>query len=1089
MTVKTDDNKKVEKHLPRTNLAPTKNRGAIVQGKQLGYDHRIIEKKWRRIWSETGLYSPDFKKSTKKFYKRSLQNGKPFYNRSLQNGKPFYNLWMFPYPSAEGVHMGTIFSSTGSDVYGRFKRMNGYSVFQPIGFDSFGIHSENYALKIDENPKDTLKRTLPHFAEQFKMVGHEYDWTRTVTTSDPDYYRWTQWLFVQMFKAGLAYKKKAQVNWCPSCKTVLADEQVVTPAQAGKEPKNAKGEVIVNDAVLPADWRVCERCGTLVEKRDLEQWFFKITDYADKLLEGLEKINWPEKIKTAQRNWIGKSEGALIKFPVPNHNFEIEVFTTRPDTIYGATFLVVSPIYAKKYLLNYISFETKDSLTKYIDKHLSDQKEDLTLGKELNKEKTGINTHLTAVNPATNQNIPIFVSDYVLDEYGTGAIMAVPAHDERDFAFAKSFDLSVVKVIDQNIETHALLIKRSVREDFVEEVKKNGWYITDYQNWGYGVVVPKADDKKFIQMVQEYLKNEPWYVHSDGSSKVVIFKDKVFDMQTENDQAKDYARKLSIPEEQIDWDIKTNYLFCHDKPGKLVDSGRWNGFEYPKDFNKILFDIEKKGWGYRKSQYHLRDWLISRQRYWGPPIPMIFCSNCKSKGKSWFNGRVEKRESGSVEGGSVIASEAKQSQKYKTWDSAGYYPVPEPDLPVLLPDIRDFKPEGTGKGPLAKHPEFYETKCPGCAEKAVRETDVSDTFLDSAWYFLRYTSVGEKSSELEIGNWKLEIPWNREITRSWLPVDLYFGGAEHAVLHLMYARFVWKMLIDSGFVDKKLGYEPFPWFYAHGLMIKDGAKMSKSRGNVVNPDEYIEKFGADTLRLYLMFMGPMDGYPDFRDTGIEGMRKFVERIWTLFGDSNLITKNQEIAVKMHQTIKKVTEDMNEFKYNTAISAIMEYVNTLRASISNTQIPNSKRSEKSAIQKSSTKSDDSRKYFETLILLLAPFTPHLAEELWQRLGIRHKALGIRRKQNTSSYKFVISDSVHTQLWPSYDPKMVIEEKVVIPVQINGKLRATIEVDREKENDKEYVLSVSKANAKVQKWLAGKEIKKEIYIQGRLVNFVV
>ncbi|KKR11177.1 MAG: Leucine-tRNA ligase [Candidatus Woesebacteria bacterium GW2011_GWA1_39_21] len=902
------------------------------------YNHNAIEKKWQQNWSKIGLYTPNL--------------------NDLKN--KFYNLWMFPYPSAEGLHAGHAFASTGSDVIGRYMYMNGKNVFQPIGYDSFGIHSENFALKINDHPAKMIARTTKHYEQQMRSLGHAYDWNRTVTTSDSDYYRWTQWLFTQMFKAGLAYKKKAQVNWCPSCKTVLADEQVVTPAQAGKEPKSSEGETLK----IAEGMQVCERCGTLVERKDLEQWFFKITDYANKLLEGLEKINWPEKIKTAQRNWIGRKEWIDIKYPIDGLDEEIVVSTTRPDTNFGATFIVMSPEhpFVARILTSEIKVgdKIKDNISKYVEdtKSKSDA-ERISEG----REKTGIFTNVYAINNLNGNKMPIYITDFVLISVGTGVVVGVPGHDKRDFEFAKKFNLPIKRVV----------------------VGKDG----------------DVSEIKRIEQVQE-------------------------------------------------------------EEGTIINSEFLNGLDVHKATKKIMDYLEDKGWGKRVVRYHLRDWLISRQRYWGPPIPMVYCQVCAKNGQSWFTQERDRK--------TEVKMDLKSMEGWPAsniCDSfAGWYPVLESDLPVSLPNIKDFKPEGTGKGPLAKHPEFYEVECPGCGKKAVRETDVSDTFLDSAWYFLRYPSVGLKQKFAK----NQELPWDPQITNDWLPVDLYFGGAEHAVLHLMYARFVWKMLVDNGFVDKSLGYEPFPWFYAHGLMIKDGAKMSKSRGNVVNPDEYVEKYGADTLRLYLMFMGPMDGYPDFRDTGIEGMHKFVERIWAIFQNSQQFSKDQQITIKMHQTIKKVTEDIQLFKYNTAISAIMEYVNVLKVQTQNSIIKSQNHKLKSKDEDIADWVSVSSQYLKTLALLLAPFTPHLAEEVWQQMNPG-------------------SGSIHKQKWPSYDPKLVVEQKLTIPVQINGKLRATIEIDREKENDKDYVLSVSKGNKKIQKWLGQQKLKKEIYVPGRLVNFVI
>ena len=769
------------------------------------YDIGAVESRWQREWEKAKLYFPSVEKAK----------------------KPFYNLWMFPYPSAEGLHAGHAFSSTGSDIYGRFMRMQGKDVFQPIGYDSFGIHSENFALKIGEHPQTMLARTTKNYEKQLRSLGHGYDWTRTVTTSDPDYYKWTQWLFVELFKAGLAYRAKSSVNWCPSCKTVLADEQVVSGS--------------------------CERCESPVEKKELEQWFFRITEYAERLLANLEKIDWPEKIKTAQRNWIGKSEGMLVKFKIDGTEAEIEVFTTRPDTLNAVTFLATSKLY-----------------------------------KEGDREKIGKFSGKYAVDPLSGRKLPIWDTNYVAPDYGTGVIMGVPAHDERDMDFAKKYGLDIVK--------------------------------------------------------------------------------------------------------------------------KEPDKSLWK-------------KIEKEGWGKPHINYHLRDWLISRQRYWGPPIPMIYCEKCEKEGKG------ERAE------------------------MPGWYAADEKDLPVKLPFVEDYQPRGTGVSPLASDPNFYRVTCPGCGGKARRETDVSDTFLDSSWYFLRYPSTRSARSG--------QLPFDPEITKKWLPVNLYFGGAEHAVLHLMYARFITMFLDDI----KKVGFEePFPRFFAHGLMIKDGAKMSKSRGNVVNPDQYVEKYGADAFRLYLMFIGPMDGSPDFRDTGMEGMRRFTERVWRLFSqysDVVLVEEkdSREVLNKMHQTIKKVTEDIQNFRYNTAISAMMEFVNLLY----NKTEANIKRAH------GGIRCAEWDEALRTLALLFAPFAPHLAEEVWvEGLGQEF--------------------SIHTAPWPKYNPAFLEVREIEMVVQVDGKLRTTLVIPADEAKKEEKVVKLAKSDAKVAKWL-GKGAKKTVFVPGRLINFVI
>ncbi|MBI2103949.1 leucine--tRNA ligase [Candidatus Woesebacteria bacterium] len=902
------------------------------------YNHKLVENKWSKRWLRDKLYEPDIAKPRKKFY----------------------NLMMFPYPSAEGLHAGNMFAFTGSDVYGRTKRMQGYDVFEPIGLDGFGIHSENYAIKTGKSPQEHAITSERNYYRQLREIGNGFDWSHTLETYDPDYYQWTQWLFIQMFKAGLAYRKAAEVNFCPSCKTVLADEQVING--------------------------VCERCGTIVTRKKLEQWFFKITKYADRLLSNLDKINWSEKIKIAQRTWIGKKEGVSITYNITGTDLTIKCWTSRPDTNFGATFIVLSP--NNPIIDRITTSENKKVVGEYIKDSLKKSKEDKTE----TRKKTGVFTGSFAINPLTKKQMPIYVADYVLGEVGTGAVVGVPGHDRRDFEFAAQFGLPIERVV-------------------------------------VGADKDMSDIKSIEQVVE--------------------------------------------------------------RDGKVINSGFLDGLTTRAAIAKIISYVEKKGWGKRETHYHLRDWLISRQRYWGPPIPMIYCKACAEAGRSWVNSKHEARNNKQTQN-----SKNKNSKSFEFRNSdfgfpasmVGWWPVPESDLPVKLPEIKDYLPKGAGSGPLADHPEFYLTKCPECGQEARRETDVSDTFLDSSWYFLRYPSVNV-NSKFQIPNPKqiqnsnkqnpkslefrvsgLEFPWDRKITRQWLPVDLYFGGAEHAVLHLMYARFVTMVLSDLGY----LGFEePFTRFFAHGLMIKDGAKMSKSRGNVVNPDEYINKYGADTLRLYLMFIGPMDSMMDFRDTGIEGMRRFVERVWSLFADHKDVVLEREedayeIMVKMHQIIKKVTSDMENFRYNTAISAIMEYVNALRA-----QIPNSKSqiSNKSKIQntKPKTSSLEWKQALINLAKLLAPFAPFMAEEIWRQI-LQQKG------------------SIHISNWPKFDEKLTLERSITIIVQIDGKVRANLLLPDSQAKDKNAVVKLAKSEEKVANRLKGRSIRQEVFIPGKVVNFV-
>ena len=819
-----------------------------MQNKKV-YNPKDIEEKWQKVWDEKKIYSLDLKGA----------------------GKPFYNLMMFPYPSAEGLHVGNTYAFVGADIFGRFTRMQGFDVFEPIGLDGFGIHSENYALKVGEHPESLAKKTKERFYKQLKAIGNSFDWTRTLETYDPDYYRWTQWIFVRMFKAGLAYRKKAKVNWCPSCKTVLADEQVI----AGK----------------------CERCGTEVHEKELEQWFFRQatgvrpdgTAYPDCLLANLDKIDWSEKVKIAQRNWIGRSEGALIKFELvgipgqADKKHSLEVFTTRPDTLNAATFLVVSPELARDWIE--IGWKASESVRNYIKEAISMRGEQKSEGE---RQKSGVFSEFSAINPLTQEKIPVWVSDYILADYATGGIMGVPAHDERDKEFAEKFGLEIIN---------------------------------------------KVPDKTL--------------------------------------------RKK----------------------------------------------IEEKGWGRPHVVYHLRDWLISRQRYWGPPIPMIFCESC--------------------------AKEAKGERQ----DMPGWYSAPENDLPVKLPYVENYQPRGTGVSPLALDANFYNVKCPGCGKEARRETDVSDTFLDSAWYFLRYPSLGYK-----------DAAWDPEITKKWLPVNMYIGGAEHAVLHLLYSRFLAMVFKDWGLTDFE---EPFTRFYAHGLLIKEGAKISKSRGNIIVPDQYIEKYGADTLRIYLMFLGPYDAGGDFRDTGIEGMQKFLNRVWALYFEyRDLILEEEkdarDILVKMHQTIKKVTENIQNLRYNTAISAIMEFVNLLYEKVSVYPKPE--------VNNKTIRCAEWNEALRNLVLLLSPFAPHMTEELW------FEVLGEKT-------------SIHISNWPKFNPEFVDEPEIILIIQVNGKVRGELRLDRDSGKDENKVEKLARADQKIAKWLEGKSIKKTVFVPQKLINFVI
>src|SRR6266540_2401138 len=803
-----------------------------------GYDPSVIEPKWQRIWTERGTNSTDVERAP----------------------RPFYTLMMFPYPSAEGLHVGNLFAFTGNDIYGRFQRLQGYNVFEPLGYDAFGIHSENFALKEGKHPMDLIPRNIANFRRQLERAGLMVDWRYTLSTTEPDYYKWTQWVFLQLFKRGLAYRKQAAVNWCPSCKTVLANEQVVGG--------------------------VCERCGTPVEQRLLEQWFFRISDYAPRLLANLDRIDWSESTKTAQRNWIGRSEGAELVFPAACASGEtvgIRVFTTRADTIYGATYLVVAPEHPMVPSLT--TREQQKDVGRYLERT---EKQDI-VSRKTSTEKTGVFSGSYATNPATGKQIPVWIADYVLMEYGTGAIMGVPGHDERDFEFARKFKLPIVRVVSGE------------REE----------------------------------------ANAPL-------------------------EAADTATEI----------------------GTMVNSGPLDGLSVEAAKEKIL-EVLGESAAKPVVNFRLHDWCISRQRYWGPPIPIIYCDKC------------------------------------------GPVAVPEKDLPVVLPFIDDFKPDDSGVSPLARHEEWYRVACPECGGVARRETDVSDTFLDSAWYFLRYPSVGNDA-----------VPFDRTVTKKWLPVNSYIGGNEHAVLHLLYSRFVTMVLCDAGEIEFE---EPFTRFRAHGLIVREGSKMSKSRGNVVIPDEYIATWGADAFRTYLMFLGPFEEGGDFRDRSISGPRRFLDRLWASVKSMRTEGEADPVVLrKLHRTIKKVGEDIQRLSYNTAIAAMMEYINVVR------------KGERTS----------HRDEIVPLIPLVSPFAPHIAEELWEQIGNE--------------------GSVFDAGWPEFDAALATEETVELIVQVNGKLRGKIQVPRDV--DEESALVAALADPAVARFVAGSP-KKVIFVPGRLLNLVV
>ena len=769
---------------------------------------------------------------------------------------------MFPYPSAEGLHVGNIYAFTGADIHGRFQRLRGQNAFEPIGFDAFGIHSENFALKVGTHPMDLIPRNVSNFTRQLRRIGGMFDWRHTVDTTSPEYYRWTQWIFLKLFEAGLAERKLAPVNWCPSCMTVLANEQVVDGH--------------------------CERCGSAVEQRLMEQWFFRITEYAERLLANLDDLDWSSSTVKMQRNWIGRSEGAELRFPVVGSSEVIDVFTTRPDTVFGATYMVLAPEHPL--VLALTSAEQRAEVDVYVERVAQ---MDLIARQKTEKTKAGVFTGGYCVNPANGADIPVWVADYVLMGYGTGAIMAVPGHDERDFEFATDFGLSVVRVV----------------------------------------------------------------------------------AGPDNDA-----------------DTRLEEAFVDNASGRLVNSGRFDGLGVPDGASQIVAWLGERELGEPRTNYKLNDWCISRQRYWGPPIPVIHCAAC------------------------------------------GAVPVPEADLPVILPRVEDFRPNDTGVSPLARVESWYRVPCPSCGEEARRETDVSDTFLDSSWYFLRYPSTDFD-----------DRAFDDETTGRWLPVHSYIGGNEHAVLHLLYARFITMALHDLGLLDFE---EPFTRFRAHGMIVKDGAKMAKSKGNVIVPDPIIERYGADAFRLYLMFLGPFGEGGDYRDEGIHGPLGFLNRLWdtTLHAAENAGDPDPELDRQLHRTIEQVTRQIADLQYNTCIAAMMEYLNAVRAG---GRTP-------------------ARGEIEPVIPMVAPFAPHIAEELWERLG----------------HEGSVFDGAQ---WPEYDPEKMKRATVKVVVQVNGKVRATIEGPAGM--DEEEVLTEARAHENVARFVDGATVARVIYVPDKLLNLVI
>jgi leucyl-tRNA synthetase len=798
------------------------------------YNPNKIEKKWHKIWDE------------EEAFKTSDDYSKPKY----------YALVEFPYPSGKGLHVGHPRPYTALDIIARKRRMEGYNVLFPMGWDAFGLPTENFAIKNKIHPKIVTERNVKRFKEQLQSLGYSFDWSREINTTDPSYYKWTQWIFLKLFEKGLAYKTEMPINWCTQCKVGLANEEVVNG--------------------------VCERCGGQVVRKVKSQWMLRITDYAEKLIDDLDGLDYIEKVKTQQKNWIGKSVGAEVDFKISGKDDTLKIFTTRPDTLFGATYMVLSPEHPliDKYKNE---IENWDDVIKYRD--TASKKSDFERT-ELAKEKTGVPLKgLMAINPVSGKEIPVWISDYVLMSYGTGAIMAVPAHDERDWDFAKKFNLPIIEVV------------------------KGG----------------NVDEAAFTDVAE----------------------------------------------------------------GVLVNSGFLNGLEVKDAKNKIITWLEEKGIGKQKINYKLRDWVFSRQRYWGEPIPLVHCDKC------------------------------------------GWVPIPYDQLPLTLPEVDNYMPTDNGESPLANMKDWVETTCPKCGGRAERETDTMPQWAGSSWYYLRYT---DPHNDKEFAS--------KEALKYWLPVDWYNGGMEHTTLHLLYSRFWHKFLYDEGCVPTK---EPYQKRTSHGMILgENNEKMSKSRGNVINPDDIVDEFGADTLRTYEMFIGAFDQSAPWSQQGVKGCRRFLERVWKLMdiivdGDSY----SKDLETKMHQTIKKVSTDYEQMKFNTAIAAMMTLVNNFY--------------DKGKVTKAEMK---------TLLILLNPVAPHITEEIWQEMNFGGR--------------------LYKQKWVKWDEAKTIENTVEIGVQINGKLRATVTV--ELSDDKEAVKSRVMSNESIQKFTAGKKIVKEIYVPGRIYNIV-
>jgi len=952
----------------------------------MSYNFKEVEKRWQDKW-----------------YKEGTFNAKNDYS----NKRKWYGLIEFPYPSGQGLHVGHPRSYTALDIIARKKRMEGYNVLYPIGFDAFGLPAENYAIKNHIHPKITTEENVKNFTKQLKSLGFSFDWSRVIDTTDPNYYKWTQWIFLKLFEKGLAYKATIPINFCTGCKVGLANEEVVEG--------------------------VCERCGSPVVQKEKNQWLLKITEYAQRLIEDLEDIDFLEKIKAQQINWIGKSEGAEVNFKIDGTDDTLLVYTTRPDTIYGATYMVIAPEHPL--------------IEKYIDK-IKNKKEVMEYRKksslkseferaELNKEKTGIEIKgIQVINPLTNEKIPVWVSDYVLITYGTGAIMAVPAHDDRDFEFAKKFNLPIKQVV---VPIYASTDKDKPREDkkwrernsvsvIVKHADENKYIVLDWKNFGWKsfVIGGIEENETPIEAAIREVKEETGYVdvknvyevknaknhneffaaHKDINTKalhtpVVIELGSMERIKTLEEETKNHVFDWVKEKDILSTITLENHKFMYEmykeeKPitdtesGKIINSGFINGLDVADAIEKIIEYVEKNKLGVRKVNYKLRDWVFSRQRYWGEPIPIVYCEKC------------------------------------------GWVALPESELPLKLPEIEDYQPGQNGESPLSKQTEWIKSKCPKCNGNAKRETDTMPQWAGSSWYFLRYM---DPRNDKDMAS--------KEALEYWSPVDWYNGGMEHTTLHLLYSRFWHKFLYDIGVVPTK---EPYQKRTSHGMILgTNGEKMSKSKGNVINPDEIVKEFGSDTFRVYEMFMGPFDQVAAWSMESIRGCAKFLDRVWNMqeiLVDGN--TYSEEHEKMIHKAIKKVSSDIEEMKFNTAVATFMTMVNEFYK------------------DKKINKAE-----YKTFLQLLNPFAPHITEEIFNILGE--------------------NKTISELPWPKYDEEKTIDDEIEIPVQINGKLKTTVMINKDME-EKE-VEEVINSDKEVKKLLEGKTVVKEIYVKGKIYNIVI